>query len=74
MQRLDRDPDVQRKIDELVREFAWDKKWKAEGKLEGKLERTLEIALHMLSKGMPLEDISDITGLPLNKLKEMKND
>ncbi|PMB10498.1 hypothetical protein CEN49_03845, partial [Fischerella thermalis CCMEE 5273] len=33
MQRLDRDPDVQRKIDELVREFEWDKKWKAEGKL-----------------------------------------
>jgi hypothetical protein len=70
MQRLDRDPGVQRKIDELVREFEWDKKWKA----EGKLERTLEIALYMLGKGMPLEDISDITGLPLDKLEEMKND
>lgn len=44
-----------------------------EGILEGKRRNTLEIAKSMLNKNMSIEDISDITGLTLEEVNELKN-
>src|SRR5665648_1300997 len=41
-------------------------------KLEGKLEGKLEDARNALKKGFSLEDIADITGLPLETLQKLK--
>lgn len=72
MQKLEHDPEVQRKIDELVREFEWDKKWKKEGIEEGELKAQLRIAINLLYKGMSLNGVAEVTGLPLDKLKELE--
>jgi hypothetical protein len=66
MQRLERDPEIQKKIDDLVRKFEWDKKWKEEGKLA--------VALKLLAKGMPLHEVAEVTGLSIEKLKQIKGD
>lgn len=70
MQKLERDPQVQKKIDDLVRKFEWDKKWKAEGRKEEKLA----VALKMLAKGMSIQDVSEVTGLSVEKLRQIKKD
>ncbi|MBP1971442.1 putative transposase/invertase (TIGR01784 family) [Virgibacillus natechei] len=57
----------------MYREFEWDKKWKKKGIEEGKLKAQLRIALNLLSKGMPLNEVAEITGLLLNKLKQLGN-
>jgi len=41
-------------------------------KLEGKLESKLEDARNALKKGFSLEDIADITRLPLETLQKLK--
>ncbi|WP_449354429.1 hypothetical protein ACUL41_15190 [Virgibacillus natechei] len=76
MQKLEHDPEVQRKIDELVRKFEWDKKWKKEGieegREEGESKAKLRIAINLLYKGMSLNGVAEVTGLPLDKLKELE--
>jgi predicted transposase/invertase (TIGR01784 family) len=47
---------------------------KKEGKMEGKIERNTEIALKMLKKGMPIEDICDYTGLSRHEIEKLKTD
>ncbi|PMB05721.1 hypothetical protein CEN49_17475 [Fischerella thermalis CCMEE 5273] len=86
MQKLEHDPQTQKKIDELVRKFKWDKKWKEEGMKEGmkegikegikegRKEEKLAVALKLLAKGMSLRDVSEVTGLSVDKLKQIKND
>jgi hypothetical protein len=78
MQKLEHDPQTQKKIDELVRKFEWDKKWKEEGlkagREEGRKEEKLAVALKLLAKGMSLRDVSEVTGLSVEKLKQIKND
>ena len=65
---------------------AYDKEWalrdqgyrdglsqgKAEGISEGKNERNIEIAKNMLSKAMEVELISEITGLSIEEIKNLK--
>ena len=60
---------------------SYDKEWalkdegwrdgKLEGKLEGKRENQIEIAKTMLKKNMELKDISEITGLTIDEIKQL---
>ena len=45
---------------------------KAEGKIEGKAERDIEIARNMKTKGYPVKDISDLTGLSKEAIDRLK--
>ena len=47
-------------------------KAKLEGKLEGMLEGKLEDARNAVKKGFSLEDIAEITGLPLETVQKLK--
>src|SRR5680860_945057 len=47
-------------------------KAKLEGILEGKLEGKLEAARNAVKKGFSLEDIAEITGLPLETVQKLK--
>jgi len=44
---------------------------KAEGKAEGKVEFAREMARKLLAKGLPIEDIADITGLSAQELSSI---
>ena len=46
----------------------------AEGREEGREEQNLENARKMLEKRIPLKDISDITGLSIEKINALKED
>ncbi|QQK81076.1 hypothetical protein HUG20_15005 [Salicibibacter cibi] len=67
MQKLDLDPDTQKKIDDVVKEFEWDKKWREEGSELAKEE----IAKKLFVKGMSLEDIAEATGLSIDKINKL---
>ncbi|MEM7403441.1 MAG: hypothetical protein AAF310_05490, partial [Myxococcota bacterium] len=47
-------------------------KGKLKGRLEGKLEKALEIARNMLSKGMSVATIADVTQLPSRDIKKLQ--
>src|SRR5665648_703982 len=47
-------------------------KAKLEGKLEGIIEGKLEAARNAVKKGLSLEDIAEITGLPLETVQKLK--
>ena len=47
-------------------------KGKLKGRLEGKLEKALEIARKMLSKGMPVATIAEVTQLPSRDIKKLQ--
>jgi predicted transposase/invertase (TIGR01784 family) len=80
MQRLERDPEVQKKIDDLVRTFEWDKKWKEEGLQEG-LQRGLQEGLEQgiekgIKKGMKEGKLAVALkllakGMPLHEVAEV---
>ncbi|WP_211200013.1 hypothetical protein [Salicibibacter cibi] len=78
MQKLGFDPETQKKIDEVVKEFEWDKKWRAEGREEGKAEGSEiakeTIAKKLFAKGMSLEEIADATGLSIDMIKKLTRD
>jgi predicted transposase/invertase (TIGR01784 family) len=40
---------------------------------EGKIEGKLEVAVNLLSKGMELDLVSEITNIPIAKLKSLKH-
>ncbi|MDR2544464.1 MAG: hypothetical protein LBD03_02785 [Methanobrevibacter sp.] len=42
------------------------------GKIEGMKEGKLEIAVNLLRKGMELDLVSEVTNLPISKLKSLK--
>lgn len=44
---------------------------RAEGKAEGKLETSNQIAKALKLKGMPLEQISEVTGFSISELKKL---
>ena len=71
MQKLEYDADTQKKIDEVVREFEWDKKWKEEGKEEGSELAKVEIAKKLFEKGMSLRGIAEATGLSIETIKNL---
>ncbi|WP_160112560.1 hypothetical protein [Salicibibacter kimchii] len=86
MQKLEYDPDTQKKINEVVREFEWDKKWMQEGFEKGK-EEGLEkgkaegselarekIAKTLLDEGMSTDYISKITGFSVETIKKLEKD
>ena len=64
--------------EELARyEAYWDwvrtEKTIREGSLaKGRVEGKVEIALKMLKKGIPIEDVSDITDLPIAQIQQLK--
>ena len=41
------------------------------GREEGRLQQAIKTAENMLNKKYPLEDIAEITGLPLEKILEL---
>jgi predicted transposase/invertase (TIGR01784 family) len=43
------------------------------GREQGKIEREIEIARTMLARSFPVETIAEITGLPPEKIRELKN-
>jgi predicted transposase/invertase (TIGR01784 family) len=43
------------------------------GKAEGKAEGIIDIALRMLSKGMSVAVISEVTGLSVDEIKKLPN-
>ncbi|GHU18388.1 hypothetical protein FACS189472_06650 [Alphaproteobacteria bacterium] len=47
------------------------KKGKAEGRTEGKAEGKREVAMKMLSNGMDITDIAEITSLSVAQIKEL---
>ncbi len=46
--------------------------WRRDGILIGRQEKAIETAKNMLKKKYPESDISEITGLPLNQINELK--
>ena len=44
---------------------------KAEGRAEGKTEANIENAIKMKTKGYPIEDIADITGLSREEIEKI---
>ena len=42
-----------------------------EGREEGRLQQAMKIAENMLNKNYPIDDIAEITGLPLEKIQEL---
>ena len=48
-----------------------EKKGHAEGLAEGRVEEKLENARRMKSKGYPLDDIADITGLTIEEIEKL---
>ena len=42
-----------------------------EGRREGRSEAIIETAENMLNKNYPIDDIAEITGLPLEKIQEL---
>ena len=49
-------------------------KGKAEGKLEGKEEEKVIVTGKLLERGLSLDEISDITGLTIEKIEEIKKE
>jgi hypothetical protein len=49
------------------------KEGRAEGKAEGKTEGILDVALRMLKRGKPLDEIAEDTGLPIEKVKALQS-
>jgi predicted transposase/invertase (TIGR01784 family) len=46
-------------------------KGRAEGEAKGRAEGKTEIALNMFKKGIPIEDIAELTGLSLDYLRAL---
>ena len=46
--------------------------WKEEGIEQGKNQRSEEIAVKMLRRGKSIEEIQDITDLPLQYIQQLK--
>jgi len=44
---------------------------KAEGRQEGEAQKAVAIALNMLSKGMDINTIAEVTGLAVNEIKKL---
>ena len=51
--------------------YSAEKKGHAEGLAEGRAEEKLENARRMKSKGYPLDDIVDITGLTIEEIEKL---
>jgi predicted transposase YdaD len=47
-------------------------KGKAEGKAEGELKKAIEIAGKSKKRGMPIADISELTGLTEDEIREIE--
>ncbi len=48
------------------------KGWREDGIIEGRQQKAEEIALRMLKKDKPVSDITDFTGLPLERVLELQ--
>jgi len=45
--------------------------WHEEGMKEGEIKKSKEIALKLIKKGYPIEDISDLTGLSVEEIQKL---
>ena len=52
--------------------IAGEKKGQAQGRTQGKLEMAIDMAKKMLKKGIPLEDVLEITGLSEKEVNDLK--
>ena len=67
-----------RRLAELQEKWAWDEQFYRsiaikEGRKEGAIESKKQIAKKLISKGMSVEEISDITGLTKEEIKNLKD-
>ena len=58
--------------EEIVKEIAERQGWLKEAKNEGKEQKSIEIAKKLLNMNMPIEQISEATELPPEKVKQIK--
>ncbi|MDQ1266338.1 MAG: hypothetical protein QG635_1490 [Bacteroidota bacterium] len=71
---------VERNIHRMIKDFGFDKEWKEEG-IQQEHERNsierekqnIEIAIKLLSRGLTIDDVADITGLTKSQIKKLKN-
>ncbi|OZG31507.1 MULTISPECIES: Rpn family recombination-promoting nuclease/putative transposase [Rickettsieae] len=70
--RLDNLAVEQQKIEDA--EARGEARGEAKGKAEGKAEEKVELAKKMLKEGYPIEGISKLTGLTLEKIKKLKEE
>jgi predicted transposase YdaD len=65
----------------LLEEMGWTAQWEAQGKalgeaqgeIRGESKKALEIVKRALAKGMPVEDIADLTGVDSHTIRNLKN-
>lgn len=65
-----------KELDDYIRESELNDSYnngKAEGVSQGKKENSIEIAVKMLIKNKPIEEVSDITGLTKEEILKLKN-
>jgi hypothetical protein len=64
-------------MEQLVEEMGLAAQWEARGeirgKIQGKSEKAMEVMKKALAKGMPVEDIADLTGLDSGTILGFKN-
>ena len=44
------------------------------GKAEGEKEKSIEMAIKLLKKGISIEDIVDLTNLPIEEIETLRDD
>jgi hypothetical protein len=57
----------------LLEEMGWTAQWEAQGEMRGESKKALEIVKRALVKGMPVEDIADLTGVDSSTIQNLKN-
>ncbi|MEW5952880.1 MAG: hypothetical protein AB1815_03870 [Bacillota bacterium] len=63
---------IERTLDEMRKQALLE--GRVEGKAEGKVEGKVEVAMIALEKGLPVQDVAEITGLSLETVLELKKE
>ena len=63
--------DEKREMDIAYEFYSAERRGREEGKIEGREEVREEVARSMLARGMPLREVAEIAGLPIDKLQNM---
>ncbi|GHT89223.1 hypothetical protein FACS1894137_18150 [Spirochaetia bacterium] len=65
------DSKAARIMDQVFEDAGITAKWEARGEARGKTEEKFETARNGLAKGIPLETLSDLTGLPVETIQKL---
>jgi len=67
---------IERTLDEMRKQALLEGRveGRVEGKAEGKVEGKVEVAMIALKKGLPVQDVAEITGLSLETVLELKKE